>query len=209
MKDGKLKRSLLTIWDKIYYAKELWHVRKNYGLSVMTAEETIAYIKEHQCSISRYGDGEFSLMLQYGAPGFQMSSSAMAEGLRGVLENIPQNLLICVPSYIISTRGLKKEGKLFWEAWALEHQQDTIETIRKLAGVSYRFGDAALSRPYSPYKTSYFAKKMFPLLKSLWEDRNLLIVEGIQTRLGVGNDLLVNARSIKRILGPAENAYDS
>lgn len=208
MKDGKLKRTLLAVWDEIYYARELLFIRENYGLSIMTAEETVAYIKEKHCSIARYGDGEFSIMMQYGAPGFEKGSAAMANALLEVFANTSENLLICVPSYMVSTKGLKKEGKRFWEAWAREHQQETVQTIRKKIGTQYRFGDAALSRPYSPYKTSRKAGKMFPLLKSLWDDRDILIVEGSQTRLGVGNDLFADARSIKRILAPAENAFD-
>ena len=35
----------------------------------------------------------------------------------------------------------------------------------------------------------------------------LLIVEGAQTRMGMGNDLFQGAKSIKRILCPSENAY--
>ena len=42
----------------------------------------------------------------------------------------------------------------------------------------------------------------------MWKDKDIIIVEGVKTRLGVGNDLLVEARSIKRILGPAINAFD-
>ena len=36
----------------------------------------------------------------------------------------------------------------------------------------------------------------------------MYIVEGEQTRIGVGNDLLDNAANIYRILAPAKNAYD-
>ena len=35
-----------------------------------------------------------------------------------------------------------------------------------------------------------------------------MIVEGEKTRFGVGNDLLDRAISVKRILGPAVNAFD-
>ena len=46
------------------------------------------------------------------------------------------------------------------------------------------------------------------MLKQLWEARNVVFVEGAQSRLGVGNDLFDNAASIKRILCPAQNAFD-
>ena len=49
---------------------------------------------------------------------------------------------------------------------------------------------------------------MFPRLKGLWEGKDIIIIEGVKTRLGVGNDLFTGAKSIKRILGPATNAFD-
>ena len=50
---------------------------------------------------------------------------------------------------------------------------------------------------------NYFAR-----LKKLWADRDIYIVEGVKTRLGVGNDLFDNCKSLHRIIGPAENAFD-
>ncbi|MBR5360895.1 MAG: DUF1792 domain-containing protein, partial [Lachnospiraceae bacterium] len=46
-------------------------------------------------------------------------------------------------------------------------------------------------------------------LKRLWDGRDCLFVEGCFTRMGIGNDLFDNCRSIKRILGPATNSFDS
>lgn len=45
-------------------------------------------------------------------------------------------------------------------------------------------------------------------MKKIWEDKEVIIVEGAQTRLGVGNDLFDNVKSIKRVLAPAVNAFD-
>lgn len=39
--------------------------------------------------------------------------------------------------------------------------------------------------------------------------RNIIIVEGVYSRLGVDNDLFDNALSIRRIICPAKNAYES
>ena len=45
-------------------------------------------------------------------------------------------------------------------------------------------------------------------LKNIWKDRDIVIIEGEKSRLGTGNDLFDGAKSVSRILGPAENAYD-
>ena len=44
--------------------------------------------------------------------------------------------------------------------------------------------------------------------KTIWNNRNILIIEGEKTRLGIGNGLFNNAKSIKRIICPAENAFN-
>ena len=45
------------------------------------------------------------------------------------------------------------------------------------------------------------------MLKKIWDGKDVIIVEGSKTRLGVGNDLFGNVLSVKRILAPAENAF--
>lgn len=51
------------------------------------------------------------------------------------------------------------------------------------------------------------AEQRFHDLKSLWTGRDVLIVEGERTRLGVGNDLFSDTESVLRILCPAVNAF--
>ena len=45
--------------------------------------------------------------------------------------------------------------------------------------------------------------------KIIWDNRNILIIEGEKTRLGIGNDLFDNAKKIERITCPAEHAFNS
>lgn len=47
----------------------------------------------------------------------------------------------------------------------------------------------------------------FKKLKQLWKDKSTLIVEGIFSRSGVGNDLFAEAKEVQRILCPPNNAY--
>ena len=46
------------------------------------------------------------------------------------------------------------------------------------------------------------------MLKVIWKDRDVLICEEEQTMLGVGSDLFDEAKSIRRIIFPQENAFD-
>ena len=45
--------------------------------------------------------------------------------------------------------------------------------------------------------------------KKIWDNRNILIIEGEKTRLGIGNDLFNNSNCIKRIICPAEQAFNA
>ena len=47
----------------------------------------------------------------------------------------------------------------------------------------------------------------FEKIRQIWKDRDVVVVEGVSTHNGVGNDLLDTAKSVERILGPAKNAY--
>lgn len=44
-------------------------------------------------------------------------------------------------------------------------------------------------------------------MRGIWDGRDITIIEGGKTRFGVGNDLISNAKSCERILGPAVNAF--
>ena len=44
--------------------------------------------------------------------------------------------------------------------------------------------------------------------KRIWEGKDCVFIEGDKTRMGVGNDLFDNAKSIQRILCPSESAFD-
>lgn len=46
------------------------------------------------------------------------------------------------------------------------------------------------------------------MLKRIWNNKDVVFVEGEGTRSGYGNDLFSNTASIKRIVCPAVNAFD-
>lgn len=205
---GRIKRKLTRTIREMKMQKKLRRIRKEYSLNIMDVAQTITYIKTHKCSVTRFGDGELSIMLQKGAPGFQKGSPALAADMKRTLQAASPDLLICMPGGFITTAAYSDHGKQFWDQWSIAFQKDAVEAIRTLTPEGYVFGDAFLSRPFSPYKSSKPAEKLFPMLKELWQDQDILFIEGEGTRLGLGNDLFDNVRSVKRILCPAENAYD-
>lgn len=207
MKDSLLKRKLLKVNDFLYWIREFIRLRLFYKENIMSIEKTIYYIDEKKCSIARFGDGEFNLILNNADIGFQKSTYDLSYSLEEVLKNQNNNLLICIPSTINTVRGMKKIAGEYWINWAIREQRRVVKLLRDNCGKSYYYGNALITRPYMDWKRSNIAQKSYPMLKRLWNNIKILIVEGEQTRLGVGNDLFENVISIKRILVPAKDAF--
>lgn len=184
-------------------------LRTKLKLHIMSTRETIEYIINRKCSVSRFGDGELGIMLNSRNIGFQVSSKLLKDNLMEAFSNRNENLLICLPLALNNTKGRKKANRVFWINWGLSDNQKELKALINALGMrEYCFGDAQITRPYISYKTSNKAKKVFPILKKIWDKRDILIVEGANTCLGVGNDLLSNVTSIKRIIAPNLNAFD-
>jgi glycosyltransferase family protein len=64
-----------------------------------------------------------------------------------------------------------------------------------------------MTRPYLSFKDRTHCGEIFKKLFSLWEGKNVVLVEGEKSRLGVGNDMFSNVASMQRVLCPPENAY--
>ena len=215
MKDSELKRRIIPMYEWCYGAvHDLTHwvnLRMRYRLRIMNSMRTIEYIRKNHCSIARYGDGELSFALKIDHEiAFQNNSEELSEALEKVLRNRNPKLLLCMPIYLNSLRGCTSKCKKYWWAWGKSNNQQVrmVTAIRERCGRKYVFGDSLITRPYMDRQNIAYADRIFQNLKSLWDQKDILIVEGDQTRLGVGNDLFSNARSIHRILAPAVGAFD-
>lgn len=211
-----LKSALLNILRKLIPEKSILsysYMLRNEKphLKIMTSTETISYIEQHNCSIARFGDGEFEQILwpQHNL-GFQEYNYNLAKRLKEVLASKDENLLVCIPYALNDVRGRTDDSIKFWYYWCERKNQRKliIDLIKSYHGTKYIFGDSQISRPYIAWNTLKNAENIFPRLMNLWRDKDLIILEGAKTRLGVGNDLFSGARTIKRIIGPSTNAFD-
>ena len=206
----KMKRLLIAVYECLYELCRRTIIRLFYRVRIMSPKRTIQYIIDHRCSVSRFGDGELSLMIDNESSiGFQSGDEELRKKLKSVFLVNNSNILICLPRYLNSVRGCTKKCKKYWRNWGRYDglHRKSVKHIWGVLGKSYCFGDALITRPYIDCQNVKQAKKSFCMLKQIWNDRDILIVEGNKTRLGVGNDLFNGAKSIKRILAPATNAF--
>ncbi len=196
-----------------YYCREkplCTRLLRQYPLRVMSSLDTLRHIAASRCSVARFGDGEFELAFGSAGIGFQEGTAPLREALLDTLTRPRDNLLVCLPS-LLTPEGLsmaRGSSERYWRRFAIQWQKRIHDTLHPPDSPPRVFGDAFLTRPYIVWKhPAQHAKPIFEHLKRLWHDRDLLILEGTMTRLGVGNDLFRNARSLRRILAPPTNAF--
>lgn len=186
-----------------YLLYHISHILYRLPHKIMRSEETIKYIKDNNLSVSRYGDGEFGIMRGHSI-GFQDYDPILANRLKEICKkNIP-DLLICVPGTLKSCKNYKSAPKKFWkcELGLKYHLWNKFFKNQKI------LGDTQISRFYIDFVNGkQHGEKILNLWMELWNKKNILIVEGKDTKLGVGNNLFSNANSIKRIIVPSKNAF--
>jgi glycosyltransferase family protein len=171
----------------------------------LSSEETLNEIIKKNRSISRFGDGEIKLIFGKGL-GFQGANKTLIKKLRKVLKSKRKGLLIGI-NIPYNNRYLSKynnRAKKYFINW--------VERIKlklfTLIDMNRKYYSSFISRYYIDMKDKSKVPDYIKKLKQIWEKRDLLIIEGEKSRLGVGNDLFNNSKSIKRILCPAINAFN-
>lgn len=168
-------------------------------------EEAVERIVNEKCSLIRFADGEFELMAGKERAPFQKYEKELADRLREAFQSKRDNLLIAVGN---------NYGNM--EAYPDSRDQDAIrdymtEEVRafheSLLDYDRVYYDTAIFKCYFRAKDREDATRRYALVRRIWQDRDIVLIEGSQTRTGQGNDLLDNARSIQRILCPTKHAF--
>lgn len=169
---------------------------------IKNTDETLDKILQEHCSMSRYGDGEFEVMTGSGN-GFCTYSPFLAEKLKTILsEEIPGHI-VGLPYGLLSQKNLRLRTKVFWIAFFCK----TFNIWKKYLKPGRIYYNAEVTRFYFACRNKSVCPEYLNKLKQIWEQRDILLIEGEYSRLGVNNDLFNNARSLQRILGPTQNAY--
>ncbi|MGX8851839.1 SP_1767 family glycosyltransferase [Amedibacillus sp. YH-ame10] len=174
------------------------------NLEISTIENTLDYIISEKKSVSRFGDGEFKWMECIHQESFQTYSKSLSERLKEVIYTDSDKLIICLPdAFRIDFSEMKKKSSEFWILELSKYGKKYLKYLDK----NKKYFNANMTRFYIDYKDYQLSRERFKLIKMLWDNRDVLIIEGEKTRLGIGNDLFDNSKNISRILVPAEDAY--
>lgn len=171
---------------------------------VKSSDEAIDLIIEKRLSVSRFGDGEL-LLIKGKDISYQNYSDDISKRLKDILKEDNNRLLVCVPNVFGSLDEYVEDSKKIWTIHMGENRKKWFQILDQ----NKIYYDAFLSRPYMIYSNKNNCEYKFKNLKRIWQNRDIIIVEGEKSRLGVGNDLFDNTNSISRIICPSTNAFDS
>lgn len=169
------------------------------------SEEAVDKIVNEKCSLVRYGDGEFEFMAGNERLVYQRYEPELAKRLDEIMHSKDEKLLIGIANNYgaldMYTEDTADSIRLYMDERTRKFHMSVLDQDR----VYY---DAYMFKCYFPYKNREDTWQRVELIKKIWANRNVVIVEGDKTRTGYGNDLFDNAKSIKRILAPINNAFD-
>jgi len=190
----------------IYEAAAILKNKKIRLPQIAGVEETYQKIILDKCSISRYGDGEFEIMLGNKAA-YQINNELLARRLRDILISDCHNHIVAIADDYGTMEGLNEKNKNVIRKYMTEEKREEHYALLDMEKIYY---NAYISRPYViyPHYETEKAGKRFADLKKIWDRRKILLVEGDKTRMGVGNDLFTNAETVERVITPNENAFD-
>lgn len=171
-------------------------------VKVMNAENTVKAIKQQHLSVSRLGDGEFKVIFGSGNE-FQNPDARLAERLAEILMSEEPEVLVCVPYALRNMAHLCEKPTSFWRTFIAAHYLKLTKILSK----KVVYGDTNFTRFYIDYKDKSKRKEYFSTVKEIWAGRDIFIVEGEKSCLGVGNDIFDNTRTIHRILCPSRDAF--
>lgn len=175
--------------------------------NIYSIDETMDALINSNRSLCRFGDGEFACISGNLRASFTTEfNEDLALRLTEVLACREENIMIAIAdnygnlsSYIPQTRR---------EIRSYMTPKVRKEHVKLLDDSRYYY-NAYVTRPFIfLYNDMERMARYFNGLKQIWQNRNVVIVEGCNTGFGAGNDLLDGCSGIKRIIAPAQDAYE-
>lgn len=197
---------LVKLWirikDTFWRVKDFFYRKITKAPKVESVNDTIDEIVNNKRSIARFGDGEIKLAAGNDIS-FQDNSKKIRDKMREVLSSDADGLMIGIADIFDDCKQFDDSTRDYWK-----------KHLARFRGVWYKYlikgkkyYNASMTRQYIGLRHKEESGKIFEHIKKIWDGRDVVIIEGEKSRLGVGNDLLDNAKSIKRILGPSRQAF--
>lgn len=199
-----IKRIIPNSIKNLYATMKYGEFVRKVKLHILDDESTVNEIIKSNKSVVRFGDGELKWMLNINQNSFQENNEKLNKRLRDIFLQKKGNVLICIPKPIQDIKPYKEKTKIFWKNFVRWYGNKLIPYFDE----DYYYGNTNFTRWYMDYMEMSGAETRLKNLKKIWDDREITIIEGNKTKMGVGNDLFSNVKSIQRIIAPNINAFE-
>lgn len=139
--------------------------------NIKNTDETIDYIIKNRCSVSRFGDGEFSILRGSGIA-FQDKDKLLTKIYKDILYYNTPNHISCIPLSLVSSDELKKESSDYWSVYFSEKYL----YIFKYLNFRKTYYDSLMTRLYLDLKDKQKSQARFDKIKKIWTNQNILFV---------------------------------
>lgn len=157
---------------------------------VKSVEETINELLISKKSIARFGDGEFSLCT-HESIGFQTKNIKLTAKMHEILKNNNKNCLIGI---------LDARDVVHFNNYWLQYWYQKFDVISHMLDRKKIYYAATITRQLN--------EETVPMLKQIWENRNVIFVFGEGSRFDSKHKLFDNIKTQTEVLGKAINAWD-
>lgn len=184
--------------------KSIYSTFHHFDIKVYDKNQTLKYILQNNSSVIRFGDGEFDIIHGENII-YQQYNQELAKRLTNlILNGSSKELIVCLPDVFHELNRYNTNAKKFYKQNFFWKNRSFLEEIQSH---NNWYGSTFISRPYIDLKNKRGTDIYFKALKELWNNKNILIVEGKYSRSGEGNDLFKNAKTIQRIICPPHDAF--
>lgn len=149
---------------------------------VKLIDESIEEIINRKSSISRFGDGELWIICG-GIITYQEADVNLRKRLKEILVSESKNHIVAIPDVFTDKRlSLRTNENIeFWNNHLKKHRVDWYLNLN----LKKQYYNTAISRFYIPIRNKEYSKKCICLLKQIWDKKEIVIIEGKGSRLGV------------------------
>ncbi|WP_107039463.1 GT-D fold domain-containing glycosyltransferase [Brumimicrobium mesophilum] len=180
---------LLNLSDERIY-RSIHRLKKKHP-EVLGIKETLNELIHTDKSISRFGDGEYSLCLGRGI-GFQEVSKTLSNRMREILiKGSTENCIVSILNF--PNDKLSDYSKMFW--------YENVVSICRLLDLGKTYFNSNITRSLS--------KEQFLLMKQIWDKRNVIFVSGKGSRLNEEHFLFDNMLTKHMVYSQPVNAWQA
>lgn len=209
----KIKTIIWRILYAPYYHTKYRNTKSDRDkIQILDSTQSIERIITNKLSVARFGDGELQMIEHFlnggtkenfNVDSFQDYDRNLGEKLYNILLNRRSDLLCCLPYPFKDSKVYYGYDRIFFEREWLGKKRIILDTIKDGAVL----GDTDFTRFYLHRRDIKDYSTYIKSMQAIWDNRDIVFIEGKFSRLGVGNDLFDNAKSRRRIVCPAVNAF--